>query len=99
MEPEAHWGQMKTLGWGTILAHKHNAHLLECEAALYTWLAPSRQGNKDSRVSRASVKVLLLGRWPNYLGHCIHVGDPDEAPGTWLQLGPVLILAAFGDVN
>uniref|UniRef100_G1T2N0 PWWP domain-containing protein n=1 Tax=Oryctolagus cuniculus TaxID=9986 RepID=G1T2N0_RABIT len=34
-----------------------------------------------------------------YLGCCTHVGDPEEAPGSWLWITPALALDAIWGVN
>uniref|UniRef100_A0A5F9CVZ5 RAP2A, member of RAS oncogene family n=1 Tax=Oryctolagus cuniculus TaxID=9986 RepID=A0A5F9CVZ5_RABIT len=38
-------------------------------------------------------------RWPKSLGPCTHVGAPDEAPGSWLQISTALAVVANWGVN
>nr|XP_051706129.1 uncharacterized protein LOC127492053 isoform X2 [Oryctolagus cuniculus] len=38
-------------------------------------------------------------RWPKSLGPCTHVGDPEEAPGSWLRIGTALAIVAIWGVN
>ena len=36
---------------------------------------------------------------PKTLGLCTHVGDPEEAPGSWLWIGTALAIAVAWRVN
>ena len=36
---------------------------------------------------------------PNALGPCTHVGDPEETPGSWLQINSALAVVATWGVN
>ena len=37
--------------------------------------------------------------WSKSLGPCTHVGDQEEAPGSWLQIGSAPAIAAVWGVN
>ena len=39
------------------------------------------------------------GRWAKCLGPCTHVGDLEEAPGSWLQIDLAPAVAAIWGVN
>ena len=39
------------------------------------------------------------GGWPKSLGPCTHVGDWEEAPGSWLWSGVAPAIAAIWAVN
>ena len=37
--------------------------------------------------------------WPRALGPCTRMGYPEEAPGSWLQIGSALASAVISGVN
>lgn len=39
------------------------------------------------------------GAWTKSSGPCIYVGDPEEAPGPWLQISSPLAIAATGGMK
>ena len=39
------------------------------------------------------------GGWSRSLGTCTHVGDPEEAPGSWLRISIALAVVANWGVN
>ncbi|XP_069922055.1 D-dopachrome decarboxylase isoform X1 [Oryctolagus cuniculus] len=48
-------------------------------------------------------KELALGqdsrRWPKSLGSCTHVGDLEEAPGSWLRISSARAITVIWEVN
>ncbi|XP_062054884.1 uncharacterized protein LOC133765283 [Lepus europaeus] len=79
-------------------------HLRNREASLPSCCVHPVMESKGSFwwLSIESSLLMCLGRqqrMAQVLVPCIHVGDADEAPGSWLQSGPALAIESIWEVN